>query len=99
YHERIELVGGCILQWLIDVEAVSPVGVIPRSDLPIGRRYEQGLRTGLIQCLARLRHLDLLKAFGNQDGDTFSSKILRHESTSLSQALQVGATAREASES
>src|SRR5690606_29201141 len=63
----------------VDVELVAPLGEVPRPDLAGLGRDQLGVRTRLVQRLARLGELDLLDALRGQDRDSLALDVSRHE--------------------
>src|SRR4029453_7648230 len=69
----------------VDVEVLAPVGEVPRADTRPGlRRDDLRVCAVVVQLLARLGHLDLLQAVGDQDrdlqaGEAIGFGVIRHD--------------------
>ena len=68
-HERVVFVRLRLLDRPVDLERVSLVEVVPGLHLAVLDRDQLGLRTRLLDRLPRLGQLDLLDAFGCDEGD------------------------------
>src|SRR4051794_5607548 len=82
--KRVELVGVGMVQADVDVELLAPVGEVPRADARRLRRDDLRLGTVRVELLARLGHLDLLEAVGDQDrdlqaGESIGFSVIRHD--------------------
>src|SRR5579885_2299305 len=76
-QEGIEILRPSILKVQINRELASPIRQIPGANLLLLRRDERRLRPRLVQGLARLLHLDLLKPLRHQNRYSDSIELLR----------------------
>jgi hypothetical protein len=68
-EERVELLRLGLVEGDVDRELVSPVREVPSADVLIPGRDDARFGAGLVERLARLDHLDLLKSVLDQDCD------------------------------
>jgi hypothetical protein len=73
-QQRSKIAGLSIVQRHVYVEFVRLVMMVPTLDLAPRGRDDLSVRAGFLQSLAGLRHFDLLKPVGHQDGDFQSAQ-------------------------
>src|SRR5690606_14497549 len=81
--ESVEVVCIRTVERKVDLERLPPVLHVPRPDLVLLRRNDDGLRTGVAQRLDGRRELDLLESVVYENGNALAFELLCHAASSF----------------